>query len=155
MKITRLILLLSLYSLSYTIFGQNNTMSSTHFYLEYTSPLKRVNITGNSMRVVQIIYSYANLMTSEPTGKKEETHTIKLKKEELDQIIDVVTKSDFFTLKQSVYGTSDTEKFEPFSIFIKSPTQEKNVLFKSKENSPVAPESFLNIEKIILKYATK
>lgn len=107
------------------------------------------------MRVVQIIYSYANLMTSEPTGKKEEAHTIKLKKEELDEIINEVMNSDFFALKQSVYGTIDTEKFEPFSIFIKTSNQQKNILYKSKENAPLAPQSFQNIEKIILKYATK
>jgi hypothetical protein len=121
------------------------------FSIEYFSPTQKITIRHYEIVLTEVKEEYDNPISAIPSKRVEVTKKGKLSRSAHDSLLSLIKSNGFMSLKKSIYGAGEGERFYPYTLTVKNKNKEKKVLFRSNPSAPSAPKEFSEIEVALQK----
>ncbi len=112
-------------------------------HIKYRTAFAIIEVSGDSLKITKKNYSYGNTPSANPTSVSETHSQRKLTKEEINQIIDLISRKELYELKNE-YGVSKEQRFYPYELEVKYKDKYKKIIYRSSPLTTEKPPELFN-----------
>ncbi len=123
--------------------------------VKYYTAFSTIEIVGDTLKITKRKYTYGNTPSANPTSVSESHSQRKLTKEELKQVIDLISRKELYNLKNE-YGVSEDQRFYPYELEVKYKDKHKKIIYRSSPlTTEKPPELFNKITHLLTQLSEK